>query len=98
MKKIKYSPKGIAVPDSRAEEFMRRFLTSKKQFLHISTDNCIWYARLFIKNGFVKHDQLMFEFNDYEFLFDRDARLNFWPPGFLSWTDKILARLLGPDD
>lgn len=96
MKTIQYSPKGIAIADSVAEELAKLFLTSSEESIHISTDNFIYATRALVRGGLVLHNEVRFKFGRRIIKLNEDARFltQPLPNGFCDHTDKWLMRIL----
>ena len=104
--KFIYSPDGEAAPDCNAEDCAKSIKTTSPYITEyrVSTENVILAARALIKEGYFSHEDVVFEYQDYDesgkmvVVVSQKAningRLGQWPPGFCDAQFKILERLI----
>lgn len=89
-----YHPDGIAFADAKAEQQAREFLKDDREIISVSTDNFITATRCLIREGFVHHEDVKFQFNEEIINPQPSGALQDWPRGFCDYTDNWLDRLL----
>lgn len=95
---IRYDPEGIAIPDIKAESYIKELINKEKSGeivkVRVSTENVIHAARTLIAENFVDHNKIIFEFKNDTLHPNRYGKLEYWPEDFADTIGKFLVRLV----
>lgn len=95
MKTIVYSITGEAYPDGTAEHAARLFLRGDADYCHVSTSNFVAAVRALLKEEYIAHTDVQFEYNGWFLQPDKNGQLPRWPRGFCDhfsgWLDRRLS-------
>jgi len=95
MKIIEYCIEGVATPDFKVIDTVRKFFaTDHVQHWKISTDNVIWAIKSMVTNQEISYDSFEFRFQGKKVEINKYGAILRWPDGFADFQASLTQKTL----
>lgn len=89
-----YEMKSDADAENYVREIVKEATSGNYTVLLTNQELIVNYVRLCILEELIPHNQVEFRYKDNIIFPDKYGHLDWWPPGFCDYNDKLLERLL----